>query len=58
MEPLAVDLREASRLTSLSVRTLRRYAQTGRLPVVRVGRRILVPLESLRTLVRSDSQQP
>ena len=58
MEPLAVDLREASRLTSLSVRTLRRYAQTGRLSVVRLGRRILVPLESLRALVRSESQQP
>lgn len=51
VEPLAVDIREAARLTSLSVRTLRRYVGLGRLRVVRVGRRILVPVESLKVLV-------
>jgi excisionase family DNA binding protein len=55
MEPLAVDLREAARLTSLSVRTLRRYVRIGRLRVVRVGRRILVPIDSLKALLKVDS---
>jgi DNA-directed RNA polymerase specialized sigma24 family protein len=31
MEPLAVDVREASRLLSLSSRTIRRHIQWGRL---------------------------
>ncbi len=52
MEPLAVDLSEASRLTSLSVRTLRRYVRMGRLKVVRVGRRVLVPIGSLKELLK------
>jgi excisionase family DNA binding protein len=51
VEPLAVDVREAARLTSLSARTIRRYILLGRLRVVRVGRRVLVPVESLRALL-------
>jgi len=52
VEPLAVDVQEAARLTSLSQRTIRRYIQLGRLRAVRIGRRVLVPLESLRALLR------
>jgi excisionase family DNA binding protein len=44
MEPLAVDVREAARLTSLSVFTIRRYIKRGALRAVRVGRRVLVPV--------------
>lgn len=51
MEPLAVDVREAARLTSLSVRTIRRYIKDSRIRVVRVGHRVIVPLDSLRDLV-------
>jgi excisionase family DNA binding protein len=51
MEPLAVDVREASRLTSLSVRTIRRYIAGGQLKAARVGRRVVVPLDALRALV-------
>lgn len=53
MEPLAVDVHEAARLTSLSARTIRRHIRLGRLRVVRVGRRLLVPMESLRALLGS-----
>jgi len=52
MEPLAVDLREAGRLLSISPRTVRRQILQGRLPVLRIGRRILIPLDSLRELLR------
>lgn len=51
MEPLAVDLHEASRLTSLSVRTLRRYIESGRLRAARLGRRIAVPVTALKELL-------
>jgi len=52
MEPLAVDVKEAARLTSLSVRTIRRYIKTGGIrPVVRIGRRLLIPIASLRALI-------
>ena len=38
MEPLAVDIKEAARLTSLSVRTIHRYIKTGGIrPVVESG---------------------
>jgi excisionase family DNA binding protein len=55
MEPLAVDIKEAARLTSLSTRTIRRYIKSGGIrPVVRIGRRLLIPLASLRALIGQD----
>jgi excisionase family DNA binding protein len=57
MEPLAVDLREAARLTSLSVRTLRRYIRLGRLPVIRAGRRILVTPSALRLFLEEGTRR-
>lgn len=57
MEPLAVDLREAARLTSLSVRTLRRYIRCGRLDVARVGRRIVVPISALKQFLQEGTQR-
>ncbi len=52
MERLAVDIREAARLTSLSPHTIRNYIRKGRIRAVRVGRRILVPVSSLEHLLR------
>jgi excisionase family DNA binding protein len=52
MEPLAVDIREAARLLSLSARTIRRHIQSGRIKAVRVGRRVLVPIEALTAMVK------
>lgn len=51
MEPLAVDVREAARLTSLSPYTIRRHIRKGALRAVRVGRRVLVPVGELQRLV-------
>lgn len=52
LPPLAVDVREAARLTSLSTFTIRRYIRRGQLRAIRLGRRVVVPLESLENLVR------
>ena len=52
MEPLAVDVREAARLTSLSPYTIRRCVRDGRIRAVRIGRRVLVPLSSLTALLQ------
>jgi excisionase family DNA binding protein len=58
MEPLAVDIQEAGRLLSLSPRTIRRHIQSGRIKgVVRIGRRVLVPVETLKEMVREASPQ-
>jgi len=51
MEPLAVDAKEAARLTALSIFTIREYVRTGKLKAYRVGRRILIPIEALRELL-------
>ena len=45
MEPLVVDLVTAAQMLSVSPRTIRRLIGT-RLRAVRIGRRILVPLDS------------
>ncbi len=61
MEPLAVDVREAARLTSLSPYTIRRYIRKGRIRAVRVGRRVLVPVAELERLARQGvppSEEP
>ena len=57
MEPLAVDVREAARLTAVSPYTIRRYIQRGTLRAVRIGRRVLVPFDELERLVRGPDGQ-
>ncbi len=52
-QPLSVGLKRAAILSGLSERTLRYYASSGQLRVCRVGRRLLVPLSSLREFVES-----
>ncbi len=55
MEPLAVDVNTAARMTSLSPHTIRLYVRTGKLRVSRAGRRILIPVESLTKLVQEGA---
>ena len=57
MEPLAVDVQEAARLTSLSPRSIRRYISSGRLSVVRAGRRVLVPMPALRQFIENGTRK-
>jgi excisionase family DNA binding protein len=56
MERLAVDVREAARLTSLSAFTIRRRVKSGELRAVRVGRRVLIPVDALQKLVRDGAR--
>jgi len=53
MEPLAVDLRQAAALVSVSVYTIRRYVRQGKLRSTRIGRRVVVPLSELRLMMES-----
>lgn len=45
--PLAVDARTAARMLSISPRTLWNLSNTGAVPVVRVGRRVLFQVRDL-----------
>lgn len=49
-----LSIAQCAALTSLSDRTVKRAIQDGRLPVSRVGRRVLVAVEDLDALVRGD----
>ncbi len=53
IQPLSVGLKRAAVLSGLSERTLRYYASSGRLRVCRAGRRLLVPLSSLKEFVET-----
>ena len=58
MERLAVDVREAARLLSLSSRTVRRHIRSGRIRSVRVGTRVLVPIDVLIQLLNPINDLP
>jgi excisionase family DNA binding protein len=47
MERLAYSVKEAATLIGVSGRTISREIQRGRLAVVRVGRRVLIPADAL-----------
>lgn len=53
MEPLAVNVKEAARLTSLSIHTVRLYVNTGKIHAVRCGRRVLIPMTEIQRVVGS-----
>lgn len=55
MEPLAIDIREAGRLTSLSPRTIRRHIKAGHIRSVRIGTRLLIRVDSLRDWINRNS---
>jgi excisionase family DNA binding protein len=50
-DALAYGLHDAARLSGLSRATLRRRAAEGRLKLVRVGGRTLIPADSLKRLL-------
>jgi excisionase family DNA binding protein len=50
-DALAYGLNDAARLSGLSRATLRRRASEGRLKLVRVGGRTLIPAQSLKRLL-------
>ena len=48
---LAVGVNEVARLLGLSPATIRQYVARGRIRAVRVGRRVLVPMEVLEKVM-------
>jgi excisionase family DNA binding protein len=53
---LAYDLTEASVVAGVSVTTLRRAIRDDHLKVTRIGTRIIIPVENLRTFTAQDWQ--
>lgn len=51
-DAVVVNVPEAARRLSLSARSVRRMVADGRLPVLRIGRRVLVPVAALDRLAR------
>jgi hypothetical protein len=50
MTTLTVDFEKAEEMTGVSCFTLRKYVKTGRLKVVRVGRRVVIPISELERM--------
>lgn len=52
LTPKAVSINEAARLLGIRPSTLRVRVKEGRIRIVRIGRRVLVPMESIDRVVR------
>lgn len=55
-EALVLDIKEAATRLRLSPWTIRRWISEKKLPAVRLGRRVMVELETLRQLVAKNRQ--
>jgi hypothetical protein len=58
VRPLAVDLAAASRISTLSRRTLENYIREKRLRARKVGRRTLILVRDLESFLRTDQPSP
>lgn len=54
-EPLLVDAPEAARLLGVSQRTVWTYANTGRIPTIRFGKRVKFSVEALRAWIAAET---
>lgn len=55
-EKLAYSIKEACKATSLSRTTIYSHVAAGRLHVVRIGGRTIIPAESLRAFLNTGSE--
>lgn len=55
---LAVSVREAAAMLSVSPRTIQNYIQARVLPVRKIGRRTVIPVKSLEAFLRTDHASP
>jgi excisionase family DNA binding protein len=53
-KPIAVSVSRAALLIDVSKATIRTYVRAGRLKGARMGRRVLIPMNSLEQLVRES----
>ncbi len=49
--PLAVSMRDAARLLSVSERSVWSLVHSGKLPSIRIGRSVRIPMDALREYV-------
>lgn len=54
--PLLVDAKQAATLLAIGERTLWSLTRAGDVPHVRIGRRILYPMDDLKTWVRAQTK--
>ena len=57
-EKLAVDIRSAAEMLSVSPRTIQNYIHAKLLPARKIGRRTVIPVRALENFLRSDQPSP
>jgi excisionase family DNA binding protein len=57
-EKLAVDVREAAHLLSVSPRTIQNYIRVKVLPARKIGRRTVITVRALENFLRTDKASP
>jgi excisionase family DNA binding protein len=57
-EKLAVDIRSAAEMLSVSPRTIQNYIYSKMLPSRKIGRRTVIPVQALENFLRSDQPSP
>jgi excisionase family DNA binding protein len=55
---LAVDIREAAQMLSVSPRTIQNYVRTKALNCRKIGRRTVIPVAALEAFLRRDHTSP
>jgi hypothetical protein len=55
---LAVDIREAAAMLSVSPRTIQNYLQAKILPARKIGRRTVIAVRALEVFLRADRRLP
>jgi len=55
---LAVNVREAAAMLSVSPRTIQNYVRAKMLPCRKIGRRTVIPVRALEAFLRSDHELP
>jgi excisionase family DNA binding protein len=57
-EKLAVNIRNAAQMLSVSPRTIQNYIAAKILPARKIGRRTVIPVRALEAFLRTDHAPP
>ena len=57
-QPLTISVEEAARLLGIGRGLAYELARTGELPVLRLGRRLVVPRARLETMINGGPERP
>jgi excisionase family DNA binding protein len=55
---LAVSIREAATMLSISPRSVQNYIRLKKLPARKIGRRTVIPVRALEAFLRTDHASP